>query len=98
MHFDEKELDKLTKLSRINCTEAEKRDLFTSLSTILSYVEQLDELDLKDVAPCHHIVSQVKNTLREDEPKETLSREEFLANSPAHISGMIRVPTVFLKE
>ena len=34
----------------------------------------------------------LKNRMREDEVKEVLSREEFLANAPDQIGGMIRIP------
>jgi aspartyl-tRNA(Asn)/glutamyl-tRNA(Gln) amidotransferase subunit C len=36
----------------------------------------------------------MSSILREDEVTETLDRETFLANSPAHIGGMIRVPPI----
>ncbi|HCJ83322.1 MAG TPA: Asp-tRNA(Asn)/Glu-tRNA(Gln) amidotransferase subunit GatC, partial [Parachlamydiales bacterium] len=50
------------------------------------------------VAPCNHVLPQLKNVLREDRAQETLSREEFLKNAPQHIGGMIRVPPVIRME
>jgi len=32
--------------------------------------------------------------MREDLVVPTLTREEFLANAPAHVGGMVRVPPV----
>ena len=96
--FDEKELEKLTKLARIQCTKEEKGELFRNLTSILSYIEEFRELDLHDTPPCDSVLETVKNVMRDDIPERTLSREEFLNNSPAQVSGMIRVPPVLLND
>lgn len=92
--FDEKELSKLTKLCRIECTEEEKKKLFESLKKVIKYVEQLQEVDTEGVPPCNHVLEAASNVMREDEIGKVLPREKFLANAPAHVGGMIRVPTV----
>ncbi len=92
--LDEEELSKLTKLCRIECTEDEKKSLREQLSSILEYVEQLKEVDTEGVATCYCVLETLTNVMREDEVGETLSREIFLANAPAHVGGMIRVPPV----
>ncbi len=97
MEFSKEEIEKLTHLCRIKCTEEEKRKLHANLKKILNYVEELSTLDLQDVPPCNHILPQLKNILREDVCEQTLSQEEFLNNSPASISSMIRVPPVIEK-
>ena len=98
MDFDEEDIEKLSRLCRINCTGEEKTSLYKNLSKILDYIEQLSELDVSDVAPCNHILPTLKNVLRDDVIKEPLSREEFLKNAPASISSMIRVPPVIKKD
>jgi aspartyl-tRNA(Asn)/glutamyl-tRNA(Gln) amidotransferase subunit C len=92
--FDEKELEKLTKLCHIDCTEEEKKALHNQLTNFLKYVEQLDEVDTQGVQPCYRVLETLTNVMREDEVGELLSRELFLANSPAHVGGMVRVPPV----
>lgn len=92
--FDEKELEKLSQLSRIRCTEEEKRVLVSNINRILSYFDQLQEIDTSGVSPCNQVVEGAANVMREDESGETLPRELFLSNAPAHIGGMIRVPPV----
>lgn len=94
MSFDEKELEKLAKLSRIECSEEEKKKLLSSLKRILAYVEQLKEVDTDGVSPCNHILESQVNVFRADDVGELLPREAFLANAPAHIGGMIKVPPV----
>jgi aspartyl-tRNA(Asn)/glutamyl-tRNA(Gln) amidotransferase subunit C len=92
--FDEKELIKLTKLSRIECTPEERKKLLQSLKNILLYVEQLKEIDTEGVTPCNHVLETLVNVMREDEVGKTLDRELFLSNAPTHTGGMIRVPPV----
>lgn len=88
------EIEKLSKLCRIACTEEEKEKLRQNLSKILKYVDQLKEIDTADVPPCNTVSKELYSVLRDDEAKETLSRDTFLANAPAHVGGMIRTPPV----
>ncbi|MES2344703.1 MAG: Asp-tRNA(Asn)/Glu-tRNA(Gln) amidotransferase subunit GatC [Chlamydiota bacterium] len=95
--FNEKELEKLAQLSRIECSEKEKEKLLSNLRRIIAYVQLLDEVDTEGVSPCNHVLESHVNVFRLDEVGELLSREDFLANAPAHIGGMIKVPPV-MKE
>jgi aspartyl-tRNA(Asn)/glutamyl-tRNA(Gln) amidotransferase subunit C len=92
--FDERELTKLTQLCRIDCTEEEKKILHQQLASILSYIELLEEVDTEGVEPCYQVLKTLTNVMREDEIGESLPRDLFLANAPAHVGGMIRVPPV----
>ena len=85
----------LAKLCRIACTEEQEEKLLQDMQKILGYVEQLNEIDTSGFAPCVSVSEAVKQApLRKDVTGHTLSREEFLKNSPSHIGGMIRVPPV----
>ena len=88
------DIDNLSKLSRIQCDENEKEDLLKNLNNIIRYMDSLNEIDTSDVKPSSHVLESIYNVFREDEIEETLSRDLFLANAPAHIAGMIRVPIV----
>lgn len=92
--FDEEELSKLTQLCRIACTEQEKKALHQQLAKILQYIRQLDEVPTEGVKPCYLVLETLTNILRDDQMGNTLSREAFLANAPAHVGGMVRVPPV----
>lgn len=96
--LDEKELSKLTRLCRIACTEKEKKKFLDGLSRVINYCEQLQKIPTDDVPPCNHVLESIHNVMREDSVGETLPRETFLANAPAHIGGMIRVPPVIKFE
>jgi aspartyl-tRNA(Asn)/glutamyl-tRNA(Gln) amidotransferase subunit C len=92
--LDKKTIQQLTKLSRIACTEEEQDALLIDLKGILSYVEQLQEVDTSNTLPCNHVLEDIVNVVREDVAGPTMPREVFLANAPSHVSGMIRVPPV----
>src|SRR5580692_8983836 len=92
--MDETEINKLIKLSRIECTEEEKKSLQSHLSNILKHVAELNEVDTGGVEPCYRVLETLKNVMREDLVGETLPRELFLANAPAHVGGLIRVPPI----
>ena len=84
----------LMTLCRIDCTEQEQEALLKDLSRILDYMALLDEVDTSHVEPCNHVLANIFNALRDDVIGETLPRDEFLNNSPDHIGGMIKVPTI----
>lgn len=93
--FDKQTLEHLKKLCRIDCDEEEEEDILKSLKRILEYVEQLDEVQVERAKPCNYVQNgMVKNRWREDVPEAVSFREQFLANAPDQIAGMIRVPPV----
>lgn len=87
-------IDMLTQLSRIQCTPEEEEALLVDLRKILDYIAQLNELDTENVPVCNHVLESISNVMREDVVGETMPREVFLANAPAHIGGMIKVPPI----
>lgn len=92
--FSEKELDKLAKLCRIACSDAEKKALQGQIAGILKYVEQLNEVETEGVEPCCRVLETPSTPLREDTEGQLLPREKFLANAPASVGGMVRVPPI----
>ncbi|MCB1181023.1 MAG: Asp-tRNA(Asn)/Glu-tRNA(Gln) amidotransferase subunit GatC [Chlamydiia bacterium] len=96
--FTEKEIKHLTSLARIDCSDEELIKLTEELSKITSYVEQLQEVETKDLVPYSHIPEQSLSSLRDDLPGPTLKRETLLNNAPDQVGGMIRVPPVIKKS
>lgn len=92
--LDKQTIKTLITLSRIRCTEEEQEALLTDLQKILSYVDQLDEVDTENVTPCYQVIADMANVMREDAIGTTLPRDVFLENAPSQIGGMIRVPPV----
>jgi aspartyl-tRNA(Asn)/glutamyl-tRNA(Gln) amidotransferase subunit C len=92
--FSDEELEKLMRLSRIQCTEDEKAKLKDSLAKILTYIEQLKDIPTEGIEPVRSVTQSLQTSAREDTPCNDLTREVFLANSPSHIGGMIKVPPI----
>jgi aspartyl-tRNA(Asn)/glutamyl-tRNA(Gln) amidotransferase subunit C len=94
-NFDHQTLEHLKKLCRIDCSEEENQDILDSLSRILDYVAQLNEVNTMDTKTCRYVLrGMVRNQMRDDEVKDLLPRDQFLANAPDQIGGMVRVPPV----
>ena len=56
-------------------------------------MEKLNELDTKDVEPTSHVVS-LSNVMRDDVQRDSISREDALANAPDHTDKFYRVPKI----
>jgi len=89
-------VDKLAHLSRLEFDAAEKEEIKKDLQRMITFVEKLDELDLKGTEPLLHMSANV-NVLRDDEVTGSISREEGLKNAPAHDDKFFKVPKVIKK-
>lgn len=83
----------VAKLARLHLTEAEVADATRQLEQVLTYMDQLKELDVEGVEPMAHAMPIV-NVLRNDVPREGLDRDEVLANAPASVQKLVRVPNI----
>lgn len=92
--LDRNTIKSLTQLSRIGCTEEEQEALLKDLERILAYIEMLQSIDTKNVIPCNHVLGDMVNVMREDIVGPTIPRQEFLANAPDHVGGLVKVPPV----
>ncbi|MBV7506231.1 Asp-tRNA(Asn)/Glu-tRNA(Gln) amidotransferase subunit GatC [Bacillus sp. sid0103] len=84
-------------LARLAITEEETETFTKQLDAIITFAEQLNELDTENVEPTYHVLD-MKNVLREDRSKPGLSREEVLKNAPEYQDGQIKVPSIMGKE
>jgi aspartyl-tRNA(Asn)/glutamyl-tRNA(Gln) amidotransferase subunit C len=78
-------------LARLELREDELARLGAQLNDIIAAVSKVSELDLTDVPPTSHPLDVV-NVWAEDEPHESLSVEEALANAPERDGAYFRVP------
>ena len=81
----------VAKLARLALTDEEIERLTSELDAILDAVGIVSELDLADVPPTSHPLDLV-NVWAADEPHDSLSLDEALANAPEADDGMFRVP------
>lgn len=96
MNITAGEMDKLAKLAKLEFTDQEKSKLIDQVQQIIRYVENLNELDVENVAPTAHLLN-LKNVFREDEVQASLPQEEALKNAPVEKDGFFVVPRVIQK-
>ncbi|MFC5773973.1 Asp-tRNA(Asn)/Glu-tRNA(Gln) amidotransferase subunit GatC [Ectobacillus antri] len=80
-------------LARLAITEEEAKKFSVQLDAIITFAEQLNELDTTNVKPTSHVL-EMKNVMREDIAKPGLPVEDVLKNAPDHKENQIRVPAI----
>jgi aspartyl-tRNA(Asn)/glutamyl-tRNA(Gln) amidotransferase subunit C len=89
--IDRDEVLHVARLARLALTDEEVERLGAQLNAILEAVGKVAELDLEGVEPTAHPLDLV-NVWSEDEPHESLTVEEALANAPEREEGFFKVP------
>lgn len=84
----------LAQLSSLQLTDTEIDALRYDIEAILSYIEQLGELDTTGVEPTYQ-VGELENVWREDEVQAgEVTREQLLTLAPEAADNQIKVPKV----
>jgi aspartyl-tRNA(Asn)/glutamyl-tRNA(Gln) amidotransferase subunit C len=83
-------------LANLRLSEEEVHRMSQDLGQILTYIEELNELDTTSVPPMAQVLFDADETatLREDRPKTSLSNKEALANAALSGAGYYKVPKV----
>jgi aspartyl-tRNA(Asn)/glutamyl-tRNA(Gln) amidotransferase subunit C len=83
-------------LANLRLSEDEVHRMSHDLGQILTYIEELNELDTTEVAPMAQVLFDADETatLREDRPRTTLSNQQALENSALSGGGYFKVPKV----
>ena len=87
------DIEKLSKLARINLTPAEKAAFSPQLSDILGFFQQLQQVDVEGIPPMAHPFD-VEAPLREDVAAEPWEPARSLSNAPAMRDDQVVVPKV----
>ncbi len=93
MSLDKATVLRIARLARIEVPEEELDHLAGELSGILSWVEQLNEVDTEQVAPMTSVV-ETRLKQRSDQVTEGGYPEAILANAPEREDGFFVVPKV----
>lgn len=96
MTIDNKMIDHLAHLSRLEFEKEAKDEIIRDLNNILSFVEKLNELDTENVEPLIYMTDEY-NVMREDEVVISLTQQEALKNAPKKDSDYFKVPKVLEK-
>ncbi|KAA6447688.1 Asp-tRNA(Asn)/Glu-tRNA(Gln) amidotransferase subunit GatC [Bacillus swezeyi] len=87
------EVKHVAHLARLAITDEEAAMFTEQLDSIISFAEELNEVDTENVKPTTHVL-QMKNIMREDVPDQGLPVEDVVKNAPDHKDGYIRVPSI----
>lgn len=93
MQVDRETVLRMAKLARLEITEAELEKMAGSLSQLVSYMDQLKGLDLKDVEPMLAVDTSAR-PLRPDVPVPGLGKEEVFRNAPEVNLDHFSIPKV----
>jgi aspartyl-tRNA(Asn)/glutamyl-tRNA(Gln) amidotransferase subunit C len=93
MALENADIDKIAILARLQVTPSETSDYANSISSILSLIDQMQQVSTKGIEPLSnpHDASQ---RLRKDEVTCDNQREAFIALAPAAQDGLYLVPKV----
>ena len=96
MEVNEKLVQQLAELARLEFSEQEATEIKGDLQRMITFVEKLNELDTTNVKPLIHMTAD-GNVLREDKVVPSITREEGLQNAPAANDQYFKVPKVIKK-
>ncbi len=93
MPVDQATVRRIARLARIKVKDEDVPKLEGELNTILSWIEQLNEVDVSQVEPLTSIVA-VKMKMRKDEVTDGGYPEDIVKNAPARDDSFFMVPKV----
>ena len=93
MSIDKDTVKHISKLARISLDEKKIDNLSKDLSSIMKFIERLNELNTDNTIPLTSIINASLKS-REDEVKDGKIRDQILKNSPEKNEEFFVVPKV----
>ena len=87
------QVEHIAELARLALNEDEKARFQEQLSAILEYAERLQAVDTSAIPPTATVLP-LRNVIRTDEPRDSMRREDVLANAPQSEADSFRVQAV----
>ena len=94
MILTQKEVEHIAALAHLRLGEQELEKYRQQLTDILEYADRLRRVDTSAISPTTTVLP-LRSVLRNDEIKQSLNRDEALANAPEQDRHMFRIPPVF---
>ncbi len=99
--ISKEQVEHIAKLARIELTEKEKEKFTKDLSSILNYVEKLNQIDTSDVKQLAQAI-ELDSATREDEREKNDSgpmgglatRDKLLRETPKRKGDYVKVPKI----
>jgi len=83
----------VAKLAELEFDEEDIEKITSQLDKILDYVAEVSSVDTENVAPTSHVL-KIKNVLRDDVAKKSLTQESALKNAPDETDRGFKVPKI----
>ncbi|MBT8326921.1 MAG: Asp-tRNA(Asn)/Glu-tRNA(Gln) amidotransferase subunit GatC [Bacteroidia bacterium] len=96
MIIDDKRVEELAHLARLEFNEEQKTAIKSDLERIIDFCDQLKEVDTTNVEPLIYVNNEY-NVFREDIVEQPLPKDKALKNAPSKDSDYFKVPKVITK-
>ncbi len=96
MKIDNKRIEELAHLARLEFDESQKKTIKADLEKIINFCDKLKEVDTDAVEPLIY-VGRENNVLRQDIIQNPLDKDQALKNAPSRDSDYFKVPKVIKK-
>ena len=87
------QVEHIAELAKLSLSDDEKALYQEQLSAILEYAERLQALDTSTIPPTATVLP-LRSVTRADQPGDSMSREDVLANAPQVEADSFRVQAV----
>ena len=94
---DKIDIAHVAKLANLKLTPTEEKTFGKQLGDVLTYIDQLNEVNTDKVEPIGHITG-TKNVYREDQAAPSFSQEDSLKNAHKTHNGFIQVDAIFQEQ
>lgn len=88
-----KDVEKVQNLSKLSLNDEEKVEMQTHLNGVFEYMNILNDINLEDVEPLFN-VHEYTDKFRMDTVNNSLSKKDFLNDSPIKDEDFIVVPKI----
>jgi aspartyl-tRNA(Asn)/glutamyl-tRNA(Gln) amidotransferase subunit C len=92
------DVDHVARLARLALSDEERERFRAQLGVILEAAERVREVAAENVPPTAQPIPQTNVFRDDDDPWESLSREEALAGAPEAEDGRFKVPRIIEAE
>ena len=93
MILTKEEVIKISKLCRIELSEAEVEKFQKELSVVLGYVSELNEVDTDGVEEISQVTG-LENIFREDRAQQSPITEEIISNFPDNSDRLLKIKNI----
>jgi aspartyl-tRNA(Asn)/glutamyl-tRNA(Gln) amidotransferase subunit C len=87
------QVEHIAELAKLALSDDEKAHYQEQLSAILEYAERLQAVDTSTIPPTATVLP-LRNVMRTDEPRDSMGREDVLANAPQAEANCFQVQAV----